>query len=84
MGAIDKGELPNGPAPAIAINYWQLPADATIRDVILYVRADECQHRNVNHHFADLHCKNQHMTTPMIPCEIDPQTLSPKTKHSQQ
>lgn len=46
---IDAGRLPNPPAPEIAINYWQLGADATLRDVIVAVRADEAGHRDVNH-----------------------------------
>jgi ubiquinol oxidase len=41
------------PAPDIAIKYWKLPADATLRDVILVVRADEAHHRDVNHMFSD-------------------------------
>ena len=49
---IDEGRSPNVPAPAIAIHYWKLPADATLRDVVLVVRADEAHHRDVNHGFA--------------------------------
>lgn len=49
---IDEGRSPNVPAPAIARHYWQLPDDATLRDVILVVRADEAHHRDVNHGFA--------------------------------
>ena len=41
------------PAPKIARDYWQLPADGTLRDVVLAVRADEAGHRDVNHGFAD-------------------------------
>ena len=36
-----RGPLANVPAPAIAMHYWKLPADATLRDVVLAVRADE-------------------------------------------
>jgi ubiquinol oxidase len=43
----------NVPAPAIAIKYWKLPADARLRDVVLAVRQDEAEHRDVNHRFAD-------------------------------
>ena len=43
---------PGRPA-RIAIQYWNLPADARLRDVILAVRADEAGHRDVNHRFAD-------------------------------
>lgn len=49
---IDEGRSPNVPAPAIAIHYWKLPADATLRDVVVVVRADEAHHRDVNHGFA--------------------------------
>ena len=49
---IDEGRSPNVPAPAIAKQYWKLPADATLRDVVLVVRADEAHHRDVNHGFA--------------------------------
>ena len=49
---IDEGRSPNVPAPAIAKHYWKLPADATLRDVVLVVRADEAHHRDVNHGFA--------------------------------
>jgi ubiquinol oxidase len=49
---IDEGRSPNVPAPEIAKRYWKLPADATLRDVVLVVRADEAHHRDVNHGFA--------------------------------
>lgn len=49
---IDEGRSPNGPAPAIARHYWKLAPDATLRDVVLVVRADEAHHRDVNHGFA--------------------------------
>ncbi len=50
---IDSGRVENVPAPQIAIDYWKLPADARLRDVVLVVRADEAEHRDVNHGFAD-------------------------------
>lgn len=53
LAAIDSGIIKNVPAPAVAIEYWGLPADATLRDVVLVVRADECSHRDVNHAMAD-------------------------------
>lgn len=49
---IDEGRSPNIPAPAIARHYWQMADDATLRDVVLVVRADEAHHRDVNHGFA--------------------------------
>lgn len=50
---IDEGRMENVPAPEIAKRYWKLPDSATLRDVILVVRADEAHHRDVNHGFAD-------------------------------
>lgn len=50
---IDSGRMPNPSAPQIAIDYWNLPATATLRDVVIAVRADEAGHRDVNHAFAD-------------------------------
>ena len=50
---IDEGRSPNVAAPAIARHYWKLPADATLRDVVLVVRADEAHHRDVDHGFAN-------------------------------
>jgi ubiquinol oxidase len=50
---LESGRLDNVPAPAIAIDYWNLPPDATLREVIIAVRDDEAGHRDVNHEFAD-------------------------------
>ncbi|XP_043693953.1 ubiquinol oxidase 2, mitochondrial-like [Telopea speciosissima] len=52
---LDKGNIENVPAPAIAIDYWQMPPDSTLRDVVLVVRADEAHHRDVNHFASDIH-----------------------------
>ena len=49
---IDEGRSPNVPAPAIARHYWKLPDDATLRDVVRVVRADEAHHRDINHGFS--------------------------------
>ena len=53
LAEIDAGRQPNVPAPELAKRYWNLAADATLRDVVLVVRADEAGHRDVNHGFAD-------------------------------
>jgi len=50
---LDEGRSPNMPAPEIAKHYWKLADDATLRDVVLVVRADEAHHRDVNHGFAN-------------------------------
>uniref|UniRef100_M4B7E2 Alternative oxidase n=1 Tax=Hyaloperonospora arabidopsidis (strain Emoy2) TaxID=559515 RepID=M4B7E2_HYAAE len=41
-------------APLIAQTYYKLPESASIYDMVKCVRADECNHRDVNHAFADL------------------------------
>ena len=53
LEGIDAGRHENVAAPQIAIDYWNLPANARLRDVVIAVRADEAGHRDVNHDFAD-------------------------------
>ncbi len=53
LAQIDNGIQADVPAPPIAIDYWKLPANATLRDVVLVVREDEAGHRDRNHSFAD-------------------------------
>ena len=53
LAEIDEGRVENGPAPQIARDYWRLPPDARLRDVVLAVRADEAGHRDRNHQMAD-------------------------------
>ena len=50
---IDSGKIPNTPAPEIAINYWGLDKNATLREVIEVIRDDEAGHRDRNHAIAD-------------------------------
>jgi len=50
---IDAGRAENIAAPQIAIDYYKLPATATLRDVVIAVRADEQGHADVNHGMAD-------------------------------
>ncbi|CCW66729.1 unnamed protein product [Phytomonas sp. Hart1] len=54
---LDKGELGgiSSHVPQIAKEYWSLPNDASFRDLIAVIRADEAEHRIVNHTFADMH-----------------------------
>ncbi|XP_059462438.1 ubiquinol oxidase 1a, mitochondrial [Corylus avellana] len=58
---LDKGTIENVPAPAIAIDYWQLPANSTLRDVVMVVRADEAHHRDVNHFASDIHYQGREL-----------------------
>lgn len=50
---VESGAVENVPAPDLAIDYWKLPKDARLIDVIRVVRADEAGHRDKNHAFAD-------------------------------
>jgi ubiquinol oxidase len=53
LAGVDDGTYDNVAAPKIAVDYWKLAPDARLRDVIIAVRKDEAQHRDVNHGFAD-------------------------------
>jgi len=50
---IDAGNHANVAAPEMAIKYWNLSKDATIREMIIAIRGDEMNHRDVNHSFAN-------------------------------
>lgn len=55
---LEDGHLPEWEslkAPEIAVNYWQMPEDQrTMKDLLLYIRADEAKHREVNHTLSNL------------------------------
>jgi len=53
LAEIDAGRIANVPAPQIAIDYWNLPPGARLREVVIAVRADEAGHRDRNHEMAD-------------------------------
>ena len=57
---IDAGRTANIPAPQTAIDYYNLKQDATLRDVVIAVRADEQVHADVNHGMADALQKGRH------------------------
>jgi ubiquinol oxidase len=69
---IDEGRSPNVPAPAIAIHYWKMNRDASLRDVVLLVRADEAHHRDINHGFA----------TKLAGEPEDPKPIAPYPNHA--
>lgn len=50
---IDSGHVENIAAPQIARDYYKLPVTATLRDVVIAVRADEQGHADVNHGMAN-------------------------------
>jgi ubiquinol oxidase len=41
-------------APSIAKDYWRLPENAMMKDVLYAVRSDETTHRFVNHSLGNL------------------------------
>ncbi|KAK3080169.1 Alternative oxidase, mitochondrial precursor [Coniosporium uncinatum] len=59
---IDAGKLPkwaNMKAPQIGIDYYKMPESRqTMRDLLLWIRADEAKHREVNHTLGNLDQKN--------------------------
>ena len=57
---IDEGRTENIKAPKIAIDYYNLAKNATLRDVVIAVRKDEEGHRDVNHEMADQIRRNRH------------------------
>ncbi|XP_060207822.1 ubiquinol oxidase 2, mitochondrial-like [Lycium barbarum] len=58
---IEKGVFENLPAPAIAIDYWRLPANSTLKDVVTVIRADEAHHRDLNHFASDIQCQGHEL-----------------------
>ncbi|CAJ0898508.1 427_t:CDS:2, partial [Entrophospora sp. SA101] len=55
LNEIDKGNIENlKTVPDLATDYWHLDREsATLRDVVLAVRADEATHGGTKHHLAD-------------------------------
>ena len=52
---IETGEIADVPAPRLAIDYYDLSADAKLSDMIRCVRADEQGHADANLTFAKAH-----------------------------
>lgn len=50
---IGKEVIENPPAPQIAIDYYDLRPDATLYDMIYYVREDEKKHASVNRRYSN-------------------------------
>ena len=54
LAEIDAGRVENLPAPQLARRLLEAAADAaTLRDVVIVIRADEAGHRDRNHQMAD-------------------------------
>jgi ubiquinol oxidase len=52
---IEAGEIEDVPAPRLAIDYYDLPAEAKLSDMIRRVRADEQGHADANLKFSVAH-----------------------------
>ncbi|XP_024541293.1 ubiquinol oxidase 1c, mitochondrial [Selaginella moellendorffii] len=77
---IDDGKVPNAPAPDLAIDYWRLPMDATLRDVVMVIRADEIHHREINHFAADVYMQGH--TLKEAPADMVTMTTSFARSHA--
>ena len=49
----ESGKVENIPATQVAIQYYKLGSDAKLSDLIKCVRADEQNHSETNHNYAD-------------------------------
>ena len=76
---IEQGRLPlwtNLEAPEIAIRYWNMPeGHRTMKDLLLYIRADEAKHREVNHTLGNL--KQNEDPNPFVSVYRDPEKPHP-------
>ena len=52
---IEAGKIEDSPAPQLAIDYYDLPSDARLSDMIVRVRADEQGHADANLTFSEAH-----------------------------
>ena len=52
LGMVERGEVPNVPAPQLAIDYYKMKNTARLSDLIRKVRADEEHHSKVNMEYS--------------------------------
>jgi len=50
----DLAQWKTAPAPNIGISYWHLGENGTVLDLMYAVRADEAEHRDVNHSVVNM------------------------------
>ncbi len=67
LAEIDAGRIENCAAPEIAKQYWHLPNNATLRDVVMVVGKDEEEHRDVNHYLANQIVSGKGIFNPFTP-----------------
>lgn len=77
---LDAGKLPkweNLAAPDIAVGYWNMPeGNRSMRDLLMYIRADESKHREVNHTLGNLDQKSD--PNPYVSQYRDPEKPHPR------
>ncbi|KAG9241153.1 aox, alternative oxidase [Calycina marina] len=57
-GKLPKWSDPKFRIPDLAVDYWNIPeGQRTMQDLLLYIRADEAKHREVNHTLGNLNQK---------------------------
>ena len=55
QGRLPKWSDPKFGVPDLAVSYWNMPeGNRTMKDLLLYIRADEAKHREVNHTLGNL------------------------------
>lgn len=72
LQSIESGELKGWatqPAPEIAKKYWSLGEKATMKDVMLVIRADEAHHR-VSHKAQHAPCSTKQYRSSGIPSHV--------------
>lgn len=76
---IEAGKLPKWEglqAPDLAVDYWNMPeGKRTMKYLLLYIRADEAKHREVNHTLGNL--KQKEDPNPFVSSYIDPSKERP-------
>ena len=72
---VKNGDIENVPAPTLAIDYYDLPANARLADLIVCVRADEQRHAHANSRFAD------EMSSDKLP-DKSAQLIPPRAAHT--
>lgn len=74
-GKLPKWSDPKFIVPDLAVNYWKIPEERrTMRDLLLYIRADEAKHREVNHTLGNL---QQNDPNPFVSSYKDPSKPHP-------
>jgi len=75
-GKLPKWSDPEFRVPDLAVHYWNMPeGHRTMKDLLLYIRADEAKHREVNHTLGNL--KQKEDPNPFVSSYKDPKAPHP-------